>query len=208
MPTRNPRGRPAHPDLLTPAEWRVAEAIRHGLSNPAIARLLGVSTEAVKFHAANCLQKLGLTRRAELRRWNGVRRDSALFAQETTTNTDLTLGPIGQIARSVRDIAAARHWYGEVLGLTPLFDFGKMAFFACGELRLLLQEDDDDDAASILYFRVDDIRAAHAALSARGVVFINAPHMIHRQADGTEEWMAFLSDNEDRPLAIMAQVKV
>ena len=59
MPTRNPRGRPAHPDLLTPAEWRVAEAIRHGLSNPAIARLLGVSTEAVKFHAANCLQKLG-----------------------------------------------------------------------------------------------------------------------------------------------------
>ena len=41
----------------------------------------------------------------------------------------------------------------------------------------------------------------------RGVVFTNAAHMIHRHDDGTEEWMAFFADNEDRPLAIMAQVK-
>jgi hypothetical protein len=31
--------------------------------------------------------------------------------------------------------------------------------------------------------------------------------MIHRHADGTEEWMNFFEDNEGRPLAIMAQVK-
>ena len=31
--------------------------------------------------------------------------------------------------------------------------------------------------------------------------------MIHRHDDGTEEWMAFFTDNEERPLAIMAQVK-
>ena len=31
--------------------------------------------------------------------------------------------------------------------------------------------------------------------------------MIHRHADGTEEWMAFFSDPDGRPLALMSQVK-
>ena len=31
--------------------------------------------------------------------------------------------------------------------------------------------------------------------------------MIHRHEDGTEEWMAFVEDNEGRPLAIMSQVQ-
>jgi hypothetical protein len=37
------------------------------------------------------------------------------------------------------------------------------------------------------------------------VEFINAPHMIHRHEDGTEEWMAFFNDNEGRPLGIMSK---
>jgi methylmalonyl-CoA/ethylmalonyl-CoA epimerase len=36
------------------------------------------------------------------------------------------------------------------------------------------------------------------------VEFINAPHLIHRRADGTEEWMAFFKDPDGRPLAIMS----
>jgi len=39
------------------------------------------------------------------------------------------------------------------------------------------------------------------------VEFADAPHVIHRHPDGTEEWMAHFSDPEGRPLAIMAQVK-
>jgi hypothetical protein len=31
--------------------------------------------------------------------------------------------------------------------------------------------------------------------------------MIHKHADGVEEWMNFFGDDEGRPLAIMAQVK-
>jgi predicted enzyme related to lactoylglutathione lyase len=58
---------------------------------------------------------------------------------------------------------------------------------------------------SILYLRVADIVAAHAALSARGVKFTHAPHLILRHADGTEEWMAFFEDPDGRPLALMAQ---
>ena len=34
----------------------------------------------------------------------------------------------------------------------------------------------------------------------------DAPHMLARHADGTEEWMAFFRDSEGGVLAIMAQV--
>ena len=199
------RGRPPHPDILTPAEWRVVESVRHGMTNSEIARRRGISLDAVKFHVANILLKLGLAKRAELRRWNGVRRDSNLFATERDMDEPVKLGPIGQIARSVKDIAAATHWYGEVLGLVHLYSFGNLAFFDCGGMRLFLSEGEKEVAESLLYFRVGDIRSAHAALEARGVVFTHAPHMIHRHADGTEEWMSFFTDNEGRPLAIMAQ---
>jgi DNA-binding CsgD family transcriptional regulator/catechol 2,3-dioxygenase-like lactoylglutathione lyase family enzyme len=200
------RGRPPYADVLTPAEWRVVEAVRHGMTNPMIARRQGVSLDAVKYHVANALQKLGLNSRADLRRWDGVRHDSPLFGKEPLMTTDLSLGPIGQIARSVKDVETARRWYGETLGLRHLYSFGNLAFFDCGGLRLYLSEGEGGPAESIIYFRVEDIRSAHTALSARGIEFISAPHMIHRHQDGTEEWMAEFKDNEDRPLAIMAQV--
>jgi DNA-binding CsgD family transcriptional regulator/catechol 2,3-dioxygenase-like lactoylglutathione lyase family enzyme len=201
------RGRPPHDDVLTPAEWRVVEAVRHGLTNPDIARRLGVSPDAVKYHVANALQKLSLKGRAELRLWDGVRRDSNLARMETQMDAQLTVGSIGQIARSVSDVEAARLWYGETLGLQHLYSFGNLAFFDCGGVRLFLSEGDGGPAESILYFRVPDVRTAHAQLLAKGVEFTHAPHMIHRHADGTEEWMAFFKDNEGRPLAVMAQAK-
>jgi DNA-binding CsgD family transcriptional regulator/catechol 2,3-dioxygenase-like lactoylglutathione lyase family enzyme len=202
------RGRPAHDDLLTPAEWRVVEAVRHGMSNREIARRRRISPDAVKFHVANALQKLGLKNRAALKRWNGVAKSSAVFSKEAAMTQALQMGPVGQIARRVKDIAAARQWYGEVLGLKHLYSFGDLAFFDCGGTRLFLsQSPDKEQSESILYFRVPDIRTAHAALAARGIEFTHAPHMIHRHEDGTEEWMAFFQDNDGRPLAIMAQAK-
>ena len=118
----------------------------------------------------------------------------------------LDLGAVGQIARTVKDIADARRWYGETLGLTHLYSFGDLAFFDCDGVRLFLSEGDGTAAESIVYFKTADIHAAKAALEGRGVAFINAPHMIHRHDDGTEEWMAFFKDNEGRPLGLMAQV--
>ena len=200
------RGRPPHTDQLTPAEWRVAEAVRHGMSNSEIAARRGISLDAVKFHVANILQKLNLDNRGALKRWTGVSRGSALYSKEVQMEEALKLGPLGQIARRVKNIGEARRWYGEVLGLTHLYSFGDLAFFDCGGTRLFLSQS-EGDGESILYFRVPDIRGAHAGLAARGVEFINAPHMIHRHEDGTEEWMAFFKDNEGRPLGIMSQVK-
>ena len=54
------RGRPRHADLLTPSEWRTVHAVQHGMTNVEIARRRGVSVDAVKFHVANALAKLGL----------------------------------------------------------------------------------------------------------------------------------------------------
>jgi DNA-binding CsgD family transcriptional regulator len=67
--TKRPRGRPRHPDVLTPAEWRVLEKLRLGLSNPQIAVELGVSPDAVKYHISNMLGKLGLDDRFQLANW-------------------------------------------------------------------------------------------------------------------------------------------
>ena len=203
------RGRPPHDDVLTPAEWRMVEMIRHGMSGPQIARRAGVSTDAVKFHVANILAKLGLSSRAELRHWTGIRRDSALHAKDSQMDaTSALLGPIGQISRQVKDIAAARTFYGETLGLPHLYSFGDLAFFDCGGVRLFLsQVEGAGDGESILYFRVEDIRLVHLALASQGVEFRDTPHMIHRHEDGTEEWMNFFNDNEGRPLALIEQVQ-
>jgi DNA-binding CsgD family transcriptional regulator/catechol 2,3-dioxygenase-like lactoylglutathione lyase family enzyme len=216
MSVRRERGRPPYADILTPAEWRVVEAVRHGLTNPQIARRQGVSLDAVKYHVANTLQKLGLASRAELRRWDGVRGDSvlkrrtAIMPQDKPSDDEaarIRLGPIAQIARTVGDIEAAKSWYGETLGLELIFAFPGMAFFRAGDLRLYLQATDKPRPESILYFRVEDIHAAYAELGARGVVFFNAPHLIYRHPDGAEDWMAEFRDNEDRPLALSAQVQ-
>jgi DNA-binding CsgD family transcriptional regulator/catechol 2,3-dioxygenase-like lactoylglutathione lyase family enzyme len=209
MVTRARRGRPPHDDVLTPAEWRVVHAVQHGMTNREIAARRGISLDGVKFHVANAVAKLGVRNRQALRTWFRAPKHSALKRQEKKTmSTALTLGPIGQVSRTVRDIGEAEAWYGKVLGLPHLYTFGKLAFFDCGGTRLFLTESAPPQAAeSILYLRVSDIEHAHRELSARGVEFTNAPHMIHRHADGTEEWMAFFKDPEDRPLAIMSQVR-
>jgi DNA-binding CsgD family transcriptional regulator/catechol 2,3-dioxygenase-like lactoylglutathione lyase family enzyme len=210
MPIRGARGRPRHDDVLTPAEWRVVHAIQHGMSTREIAARRGISIDAVKFHLANVYAKLGIANRKALRQWFRAPKGSALQRRqkEKAMTTALTLGSIGQVSRTVRDIAEAERWYGSVLGLPHLYTFGKLAFFDCAGTRLYLQQTDGaPPAESCLYLRVDDIRDAHATLQARGVEFVSPPHLIHRHPDGTEEWMAFFKDPEGRPLAIMSQVR-
>lgn len=212
MSSARRRGRPPHDDVLTPTEWRVVHAIQHGLSNREIAARRGISVDAVKFHVANAVAKLGVANRQALRRWFRVPRPSALAKQpmeKNRMNTDsgVRLGPLAQISRTVSDIGAAEHWYGKVLGLPHLYSFGKLAFFDCGGTRLYLTAEQPAAPESILYLRVADIRAAYDGLRARGVEFLGAPHMVHRHADGTEEWLAHFNDPEGRPLGVMSQVR-
>jgi DNA-binding CsgD family transcriptional regulator/extradiol dioxygenase family protein len=202
---RKPRGRPPHDDLLTPAEWRTVDAVRHGLTNREIALRRGISPDAVKFHVSNALGKLGLGSRKALRLWRGVPKWSAVYSKERLMNDEFGIVGLGQVSRSVRDIGEAETWYREVLGLRHLYTFDKLAFYDCGGTRLMLSQREQLQATeSLLYLRVMDIDAASRLLVERGVEFISAPHMIHRHDNGTEEWMAFFKDPEGRPLAIMA----
>ena len=72
MPRRE-RGRPPHPDILTPAEWRVLEQVRVDHTNAEIAVRLGVSVTTVRYHLANIRAKLELSDRESLRAWRPAR---------------------------------------------------------------------------------------------------------------------------------------
>jgi DNA-binding CsgD family transcriptional regulator/catechol 2,3-dioxygenase-like lactoylglutathione lyase family enzyme len=190
---------------LTPAEWRTVHAVKHGLTSKQIALRRGISIDAVKYHIANALAKLGLADRKELRQWHRAPKDGAL--RDNQMNSQLIIGSIAQIARSVQDVKQAEAWYKNVLGLTHLYTVGNLAFFDCNGTRLMLSQESAVVPESILYLRVGDIAAAYELLKSRGVEFINAPHMVHRHGDGTEEWLSMLKDTEGRPLGIMAQAK-
>lgn len=113
-------------------------------------------------------------------------------------------GPPSQIARRVESLDNARAFWRDTLGVPELYTFPGLAFFSLGPTRLMLRETGTRDEADLLYLPVPDIAAAHAALMQRGVTFSGTPHMIHRHPDGSEEWMAFFKDNEDRDLALHA----
>jgi len=193
--------------VLTPTEWRIVHAVQHGMSNREIAARRGTSLDAVKYHVANAVAKLGLANRQALRRWFRAPRASVLGRTEKPLMTALNLGTLVQISRTVRDIQESETWYRERLGLKHLYTFGPNAFFDCGGTRLYLHAQEKPGAESILHLRVDDIRGAYETLCSRGVEFADVPHLIHRHADGTEEWMAHFHDPEGRPLAIMSQVR-
>jgi DNA-binding CsgD family transcriptional regulator/catechol 2,3-dioxygenase-like lactoylglutathione lyase family enzyme len=204
-------GRPRHDDVLTPAEWKVAEQVRHGLTNRRIAERMGVSADAVKFHVGNALAKLGFSSREEIRKWDGVARGTALHAmRRSAMPTDITDSymMLGQIARTTKRFDESHAWYRDTLGLPELYSFGNLAFYDLGGVRLMLTEEEGGLVSqSILYLRVPHIHAAKAELEGRGVKFVNAPHLIHRHEDGTEEWMSAFEDNEGRPLQLMTQVR-
>jgi len=207
--TQRQRGRPPHDDVLTPAEWRVLHGVQHGFSNPELAKRMGVSLDAIKYHVRNIRDKTGLTSRKALQQFFQMPNDSSKpVPEESPMSSNSAFGTIGQIARTVSDVEAARNWYELVLELPHLYTFGKLSFFNCNGTRLMLSQDGElNPKESILYFKVADIADTYDRLVKKGVEFIAAPHKIHTHADGTEEWMGFFKDPEGRPLALMAQRK-
>lgn len=129
----------------------------------------------------------------------------------TTTPPTTVLGPIGQLALQVPDVAAAVRFYRDDLGLPLLFEAPPgLAFFDCGGIRLMLSAPEGNAATGpstgAIYFRVADIGAAHASLAARGVAFEQGPTLVARMPDH-ELWMAFLRDPGGNLLALMCEVR-
>lgn len=117
---------------------------------------------------------------------------------------------LAQIGVSVRDLETMTAFYRDQIGLRFLFAAPPgMSFFDLGGVRLMLslpERGHEQRHASILYFDVADIAAAHAALAGRGVVFEGPPHVVHRYPGG-ELWMAFFRDPEENVLALLSDVK-
>src|SRR5262245_42402971 len=109
----------------------------------------------------------------------------------TTESTSLSLTQIGQIAIVVKDVDRAAAFYRDSLGMKFLFAFPGLAFFDCDGVRLMLsraEKPEFDHPSSVLYFRVPDIREAHAALRARDVKFEDEPHIVARMPE-YDLWM-------------------
>jgi methylmalonyl-CoA/ethylmalonyl-CoA epimerase len=120
------------------------------------------------------------------------------------------LARIHQIAQVVHDLDRAVTFYRDVLGVPLLFTAPPgLAFFDCGGVRLMLSPPSPgfDHPGSVLYFAVADILATHAALTARGAAFTEAPHKIATLAD-REVWLASFTDTEGNPLALMAEPRL
>ncbi|HKW42257.1 MAG TPA: VOC family protein [Gemmatimonadales bacterium] len=126
----------------------------------------------------------------------------------TTTTTSFGLSSIGQIFVRARDLDRAIRFYRDTLGMPFLFQAPpQMAFFQCGGTRLMLgvpEQPELDHPASVIYYLVPDIAAAHTTLQGRGVEFITNPQLVHRAAD-YDLWLVEFRDSEGNILALMSR---
>jgi methylmalonyl-CoA/ethylmalonyl-CoA epimerase len=128
----------------------------------------------------------------------------------TTATIGVGITRLGQIQLRAHDVDRAASFYSDVLGLKLLFKAPpNLAFLDCGGVRLMIDKPEKpefDHAASILYFAVPDIQAAHAKMKESGVHFEDEPHMIARMPDH-DLWMTFFRDTEGNLMGLMSEVK-
>jgi predicted enzyme related to lactoylglutathione lyase len=117
---------------------------------------------------------------------------------------------IKQVAVVVQDLDRAVRFYRDTLGMKFLFQAPPgLAFFDLSGVRLMLDKPSEPlpsgVGTSILYYGVDDIRAAQATLEQRGVRFEEQPHLIATVGD-KDVWMGAFRDSEGNFLAVMSEV--
>ncbi len=122
--------------------------------------------------------------------------------------TNIGITRIGQISINVHDLDRAIAFYRDKLGLPLLFTGGKLAFFDCGGVRLMLsppEKPEFDHPSSILYFSVPDIMAAHREMLAGGAHVEDEPHLVAKMPKH-DLWMVFFRDSEHNLLGLMSEV--
>jgi len=127
----------------------------------------------------------------------------------SAASSGIDITQIGQIAVNVHDTTRAVEFYRDTLGLKLLFTAGQLAFFDCGGVRLMLsppERAEFDHPASILYFKVSDIQAAHARMVERKVKMESEPHVVARMPDH-DLWLAEFRDSEGNVMAFMSEVR-
>ena len=121
---------------------------------------------------------------------------------------NISLTEIGQISVNVHDVDRAVAFYKDTLGMKHLFTVpGRMAFFDCGGIRLMLaipERADLDHPSSILYFKVQNMEEAHEILESRGVHFETKPMLVAPMATH-DLWLAEFRDSENNVLALICE---
>ena len=123
-------------------------------------------------------------------------------------NIEPRLSTISQIVVTVSDVGVALPFYRDALGLSFLFSAGpNLAFLDAGGVRLMLSTPQGAGSVghnSILYFKVADIDATHAAIVARGAVSERAPQLTAKLPDH-ELWIGFLRDPDGNLVGLMEE---
>ena len=118
------------------------------------------------------------------------------------------LSQIGQIAINIKDSARATEFYRDKLGMKLLFCAGPLSFFDCSGVRIMLtppSAPEFDHPSSLIYFKVADIQAQYAAMSAAGVKFRDKPHIV-APMPSHDLWMTHFYDTEGNSLVLMCEV--
>lgn len=104
------------------------------------------------------------------------------------------------------DVARARKFYEQLVGLTPKEDYAGGVIYECGGAEVFLYPTDNagTSKASQAYWQVDDVEAEVAELKSRGVVFEEYEGMAMRNsiAAGGGAKTAWFKDTEGNILAI------
>jgi predicted enzyme related to lactoylglutathione lyase len=123
-------------------------------------------------------------------------------------STEYGLSIIRQIAVTVGDVGTALPFYRDVLGLQFLFSpTPNLAFLAAGDIRIMLSTPQGAGTVgrnSILYFKVADIVATHAAIVGRGAENERAPQLAAQMPDH-ELWTAFVRDPDGNLVGLMEE---
>ncbi len=116
---------------------------------------------------------------------------------------------IGQLAVNATDLKATVAFYRDVLKLPLLAEVDPpgLAFFQCGEVRLMLSVPTSPELqhpSSIIYFQVADLDSSFAKLEAAGAKIEREPRLMG-VLGARETWMAFFRDPSENLLALMSE---
>jgi catechol 2,3-dioxygenase-like lactoylglutathione lyase family enzyme len=112
------------------------------------------------------------------------------------------LSHIIAVMLGVRDLAPALEFYKNKLGLKVIMEEPSLALLQCGTVMLGLSRGHVNLAAHVagateVVFGVENVRAAHKALTAQGIAFMSEP----RQATPTD-WVAHFKDPDGHLLSV------
>jgi len=131
--------------------------------------------------------------------------------EKMSTDQSLNLGPIDQIGLSCTDLDQAQKFYSDILGLRLAGDVpNTMKFFDCDGVNIIMFKADKISPNSCIYFRVPGeagmIQEKVALLKSHGAKMESEAHIIARNWNGHDVWMAFFRDPFGNLLALKSDV--